>query len=219
MPIKLAIGLLNYRNNVSGTFLDCMLQLTSRLTRRFGPGEVRFFRTTQLSEDAARNVVWQQAQDCQAENLLFIDDDMTFTFETFETLWNTPGDIVSALYFIRRDLPSTPCMYTRLKSGAYYSIISYQQNTVMEVDAVGFGFVLIRKPVLDALDRPFMKQELQGEDKIFCQNAKAAGFKVLVNTASKAGHLMTQFFVIDETTAGGTGPLAGIYGAGTRAPE
>ena len=42
---------------------------------------------------------------------------------------------------------------------------------------------------------------------------------MLVNTASKAGHLMTKYFVIDETTAGGTGPFAGVYGAGTRAPE
>jgi hypothetical protein len=72
-------------------------------------------------------------------------------------------------------------------------------------------------PVL-ALDRPVHEAEPR-RGQIFCQNAKAAGFKVLVNTASKAGHLMTKYFVIDETTAGGTGPFAGVYGAGTRAPE
>jgi hypothetical protein len=204
MSVKLAIAIPNYRESVSGRFLDCMVRLTAHLACRFGPGEIEYIRVGFLYIDVARNMAWQRAKGCQAESMLCIDDDMTFTPETFELLWSTPGDIVSALYFIRRLPPTQPCMYKRVASGLHEPISSYPQNATLEVDAVGLGFALIRKPVLDAFVDPFDKYPKKGEDIVLCEKARAAGFTVTVNTTARAGHLMNIPVEIDESNAGGT---------------
>jgi hypothetical protein len=201
MAVKLFLAIPNYRESVSGRFLDCMTRLSVHLARRFGPGELQYMRVGLMYIDIARNMVWEQARKCGAENLLCIDDDMTFTPEIFDTLWDTPGDVISALYFIRRQPPTAPCMYLKSDAGPYLPIPTYPQDTVMEVDAVGLGFALIRKPVLDALKDPFTKETRRGEDIIFCEKARAAGFSVQVNTAAKAGHLITLPIEINESNA------------------
>ena len=203
MSVKLAIAIPNYRESVSGRFLDCMVRLTAHLASRFGPGELEYIRVGFLYIDVARNMAWQRAKQCQAESLLCIDDDMTFTPETFDVLWSTPGDIVSALYFIRRLPPTKPCMYKKAVSGFHEPITSYPQDALLEVDAVGLGFALIRKPVLDAFVNPFDKYPNKGEDIVLCEKARAAGFTVTVNTTARAGHLMNIPVEIDETNAGG----------------
>jgi hypothetical protein len=204
MSVKLAIAIPNYRESVSGRFLDCMVGLTAHLACRFGPGEIEYIRVGFLYIDVARNMIWQRAKRCHAESLLCIDDDMTFTPETFDVLWSTPGDIVSALYFIRRLPPTQPCMYRKAASGLHEPISAYPQNATLEVDAVGLGFALIRKPVLDALVDPFDKYPKKGEDIVLCEKARAAGFTVTVNTAARAGHLMNIPVEIDASNAGAT---------------
>jgi hypothetical protein len=211
MPLALMLAIPNYGDRVSGQFLDCLTRLTAHLARRFPAGALHYMRIGLQYIDIARNLAWEHARQSQAEHLLFIDDDMTFTPETFETLWETPGDVVSALYFIRRTPPTAPCMYFRTGDRTYAPIIGYRQNAVVEVDAVGLGFVLIRRRVIDGLDRPFSRDGGKGEDIFFCERAKAAGFSVTVNTAAKAGHLLTQPLIIDESNAGGAN--AGFYGA------
>jgi hypothetical protein len=203
MSVKLAVAIPNYRESVSGRFLDCMVGLIAHLACRFGPGEIEYIRVGFLYIDVARNMVWQRAKRCQAESLLCIDDDMTFTPKTFDVLWSTPGDIVSALYFIRRLPPTQPCMYKKAVSGLHEPITSYPHDALLDVDAVGLGFALIRKPVLDALVDPFDKYPKKGEDIVLCEKARAAGFTVTVNTTARAGHLMNIPVEIDESNAGG----------------
>src|ERR1700688_1302581 len=122
MPVKLAVAIPNYRESVPGRFLDCMVQLSAHLACRFGPGEIEYIRVGFMYIDVARNLVWQRTKQCQAESLLFIDDDMTFTPQTFDVLCSTPGDIVSALYFIRHLPPTEPCMYKKAVSGFHVPI-------------------------------------------------------------------------------------------------
>jgi hypothetical protein len=211
MAVKLVVAIPNYREAVQGRFLDCMVRLSVHLARRLGPGEIEYARVGFLYIDVARNLAWQRAKLCQAEHLLFIDDDMTFTPETFDVLWNTPGDIVSALYFIRRLPPTEPCMYRKESNGLHRPIASYPPDATIDVDAVGLGFALIRKPVLDAFVDPFDKYPKKGEDIVLCEKARAAGFTVRVNTTAKAGHLMNIPVEIDESNASGS--LAGLYGS------
>ena len=93
-------------------------------------------------------------------------------------------------------------MYQRMPNGHHSAVMAYPKDAVIDVDAVGFGFVLIRKPVIDALERPFTTKTAKGEDIAFCENAKAAGFSVKVNTAAKVGHILTVPLIIEESNAG-----------------
>ena len=217
MAVQLLIAIPNYKDSVAGKFLDCFLRLSVHLARKFAPGELQYMRIGLTYIDIARNKIWLHARQCGAQNLLCLDDDMTFTPETFETLWNTPGDIVSALYFVRGEPPTSPAMYRQGADGSYQPILTYRQNDVLPVDAVGMGFALIRKPVLDAMAAPFTRDSSKGEDIVFCERARAAGFSVAVNTGAKAGHLFTYPFEINETNAGGT--VADLYRAMTRPAE
>src|SRR4051812_17249779 len=112
MSVKLFVAIPNYRDSVPGLFLDCMVSLTAHLARRFGPGELEYMRIGMTLIDEARNRVWRAAKKASAENLLFIDDDMTFTPEMFDTVWNTPGDIKAPLFFMRSH-PPRPAIYHR----------------------------------------------------------------------------------------------------------
>jgi len=203
MAVKLLLAIPNYRDHVAGKFLDSFVRLMAHLTRKFGPGEMQYMRIGLMYIDIARMQVWNHARDIGAENLLFIDDDMTFTPELFETVWNTPADVVSALAFVRREPPTFPAMYRRAEDGSYKPILSYPQNTILPVDGVGMAFTLIRRPVIEALRAPYVRDSSKGEDIIFCERAKAAGFSVVVNTAAKCGHLYTYPFEINEANAGG----------------
>ena len=209
MAVKVAIAIPNYRESVPGRFLDCMVVLTAHLSRKFGPSAIEYIRVGFMYIDIARNVAWRRAKQCHAETILCIDDDMTFTPDTFDILWETPGDIVSALYFIRQLPPTKPCMYRQDITGLHVPITSYPKDETIDVDAIGMGFALIRKPVLDALVDPFDKFPKKGEDIVFCEKARALGFKVTVNTAAKAGHLMNIPVEINEGNAGG--PLPGVF--------
>jgi len=204
MAVKLLIAIPNYRDSVPGKFLDSFVRLAVHLARRFAPGELQYMRIGLVYIDIVRSKIWTHARECGAENLLCLDDDVTFTPETFDTVWNTPADVVSALCFARREPPTTPLMYRRAADGSYGAILSYRQNEVVPVDAVGMGFTLIRKPVIDALPAPFVRDSAKGEDIVFCERAKAAGFSVVVNTAAKCGHLYTYPFEINEANAGGS---------------
>ena len=202
MPTKLLIAVPNYTERVSGLFLDAMIGLTAHLARRFAPGEIQYSRSGMIYIEMTRNAAWDRARAQQAEALLCIDDDMTFTPATFDALWSTPGDVVSALYFKRKKPPTAPCMYYRMKNGKHAAVMTYPPGAVIEVDAVGFGFVLIRKPVLDVLESPFTRTMDAGEDIAFCVTAKAAGFAIRVNTGARAGHILNEPLVLDESNAG-----------------
>src|SRR4029453_1449062 len=199
MPSKLLIAIPNYGNSAPGLFLDSMVRLMTHLARKFGPGEIDYIRIGLMYIDIARDMVWEEARKRGTENLLCIDDDMTFTPDTFEAVWNTPGDVVSGLYFQRRQPPTAPCMYERMPNGHHSAVMAYPKDEVIEVDAVGFGFFLTRKPATHALAHPLNPQAPKGGDIAFCENAKAAGFSVKVNTAAKVGHILTVPLIIEES--------------------
>jgi hypothetical protein len=153
--------------------------------------------------------------------LVFIDDDMVFAPDAVTQLVETQRkfdlDIVGGLCF-QRGAPHQPTLYVREpESGNYQFREDWPEDTALEVDATGMAFVLIHARVFDAILRhnggegmpsyeerahmpppPFFKWGGEfGEDFLFCQEAKAAGCRVFVDTSVKVGHVGEQIITAD----------------------
>lgn len=129
-------------------------------------------------------------------HFLFSDSDHTFPAEMacrLATHFQNPGvDMCSAVYYARNGDP-LPVVYIRDPSRddskyMHYPIVGIPE-CLCEVDAVGFGAILIRREVFEALPVPRFRFDGCGEDIFFCVNAKAKGFRVFVDGSLKIGHI------------------------------
>lgn len=147
------------------------------------------------------------------DTLFFVDDDMTFPMSALHDLRenkaNWEYDIVMG-FCTRRGWPPQPIIY-RLKEtpkmpealrGDQFSMqTDFKDDEVIEVDAVGLGFTIIRRHVLEKmidLERgldytSFFKYEAgESEDIYFSRNARNLGFRLAVDTSVKIGHISHQ---------------------------
>jgi hypothetical protein len=157
-------------------------------------------------------------QRMEGDWILFIDDDMVWQPGAVRTLVETQRkfdlDIVGGLCF-QRGAPHQPTLYYRDGEGGNYNFREdWPQDAALEVDATGMAFTLIHRRVFDAIlgepmptleERarmaapPFFKWTGQyGEDFLFCQEAKAAGCKIFVDTSVKIGHI-AEIVVTEDT--------------------
>lgn len=146
--------------------------------------------------------------------ILFIDADMSFRPDAVGRLVKVREehdlDIVGGLCF-QRKAPHQPTLYMReTPNHGGYSFLEKWETDLVEVDATGFAFILIHRRVFErmvtldgqpgftwpapevALRMPppnfFRWSDGFGEDLRFCQDAKAAGFKVFVDTRIQIDH-------------------------------
>jgi len=160
--------------------------------------------------------------DC--DYLLMVDDDMICPMDLFEKLYRHNKDIVAPLCFQRRK-PYYPVIYRTnagwddVRKENYFSnemVKNYPKNTLLECDAVGFGAVLIKRWVLDKMQKPrFMSTSPTGEDILFCYRAKEeAGAKVFVDTSTQLGHLGAPKVVMEEDfeKLNNMDEIRGVYG-------
>jgi hypothetical protein len=151
----------------------------------------------------------EAVQRMEGDWLLFIDDDMVWQPDAVRRLVEVRNeldlDMVGALCF-RRSAPYQPTLYMREQptSGSYNYLETWDSD-VVEVDATGMAFVLIHKRVFEKIagskmpsaaarrqmgPSQFFKWEgVLGEDLRFCQDAKAAGCRIYVDTRIKIGHM------------------------------
>jgi|WetSurMetagenome_2_1015567.scaffolds.fasta_scaffold136591_3 hypothetical protein len=160
----------------------------------------------------------ESVQRMEGEWLLFIDDDMVFQPDAIGKLIlsfeENDLDMLGGLCF-RRQPPHQPTLYMREgpTSGAYNFLEKWAEDEIVEVDATGMAFVVIRKRVFEriagtpmpdsaARDKAgppnFFRWEGKfGEDLSFCQMAKASGSKIFVHTGIEIGHV-GEFIVSKE---------------------
>lgn len=155
----------------------------------------------------AREQLADSAVRLGADYLFMIDDDQLAPPEMFYDLVKHDVDIVAALTHTRNP-PHNPVIYEAIEGydqvvhQSYYinnTVKSYPRNCLVECDAVGFGAVLIKREVLDGVAHPrFMSSSPTGEDILFCNKAKKAGFRVFMDTAVKMGHLGPRTVITEE---------------------
>ena len=110
-------------------------------------------------------------------------------------------EIVSGLYFKRKP-PFSPVIYKECRldqvgpslipiANAY---TDYPKNEIFEVDAFGFGCVMMTMDAVRTVIRrfgimPFMPVGGFGEDLSFCLRAKESGLKLYCDSRIRLGHV------------------------------
>ena len=147
-----------------------------------------------------RNNIVEKALEGGTTHLLMCDVDQVYHPKTIPTLLSRNLPIVGALVH-RRYIPFDSLMMklTELDDGRniYESIDDWEDGELVEVDATGCGCIMYQMDVFRKMKSPWFKHRQNpdgtpiGEDFGFCQDLKAAGYRIFVDTSVPAGHLAT----------------------------
>ena len=172
------------------------------------PGNWKHVDCPRINVAEARNLLADYALKQNCTHILFIDDDMTFPQDACIRLLDHDKDIISGLAFKRRE-DYSPCIYNVI-DGTLTTITDKIKKGLIEVDACGAAFLLVKMEVFEALTLPYFVwgdkslgiHEADGgvgEDISFCLRAKKAGFKVFVDTDLIIKHIGDNNIVDDAT--------------------
>jgi len=129
-----------------------------------------------------------------------LDVDQVYHPKTITQLLSHNLPIVGALVH-RRYMPFDSLILRKVPIDAntdgYESVDEWEPDSLVECDATGGGCMMFNMDVFRKLPYPWFQSikqpsgQIIGEDIYFCQKAKAAGYKIFVDTSVPAGHLAT----------------------------
>lgn len=144
--------------------------------------------------DTLRNDIVQNAISLGATKLIMMDVDMIYHPKTITRLLSHNLPIVGALCF--RRYPPFDSIVLRGDSKGYVPVDEWEENELLECDATGAGCILYDMEVFRKMPAPWFKFRHDpetgagiGEDVGFCQDLKAAGYRIFVDTSVPADHL------------------------------
>lgn len=188
MATKVLICLPSAREPKAGTLFD--LAKLVNTTRDMLPDVKISFATgsSSLIHDLRRDLV-NDGLEAGADWLLFLDDDMRFPPDALVRLLKHRRDIVGCNY-VTRSIPPRPTAKLIDDSHMRFTMVpTLETDTgLAEVDALGFGCVLINIRVFKVMPQPWFSMpwvpQLQyhvGEDVFFCVAAGKHDFKVFID--------------------------------------
>ena len=151
-----------------------------------------------------RNMLAEKAITGGFDYVLWLDSDMVFDPMTLTKLMadmDDEKDIVCGLAFARRP-PFSPVIWERAREGGeindkeyvrQYGIdVEYPKDRMFEVEACGFGCVLMKTYVLlgvaNKFHTAFTPLPQFGEDLSFCIRARECGFNIWCDPKVRVGH-------------------------------
>lgn len=168
----------------------------------------------------ARQMLAQQALANDSDYLLFIDSDMRFPPDALIQLLVHQKAMVGVNYVARKYPPRFIAVKTvadvENAENKGKTLVTLPESTGLEqVDAVGFGLVLIRRDVFKALPTPrdngpwWWYQWMPvhgaqiGEDVYFCRLVAAAGFSIMVDhdLSKKIKHIGQEEYTLEHAWA------------------
>lgn len=213
--MKIAVGFC-YRTMSPSEFIVRMIRLWSEMPEVQAGGLIYVPYRHWLYE--ARNQMVRDFLDTDADALLMIDTDMIFTPDDLRKLAALDVPIAACAYMF--DLETIDAAINIPGQGPT-SIISNPLSTeVGEVDFAGTGFMLIKREVFEAIgDKWFNHLTIEApkvegkdhdgwwlwEDWSFCERARDAGFKIILDPTVRPGHLkvVTLTAGLDHMSPGG----------------
>lgn len=147
--------------------------------------------------DHARNTGCLKTLELDFEWLFFLDDDVIPPPDAIYKLMSHKQPIVSGVYY-RRNPPICPVMLRDTPNGKEW-VTEFYSPSLIEVDYVGAGCLLIHRDVLNNLPQPWFEWrcdrvdlpqgERMSEDFAFCVNARQKGYKINVDTSVQCRHI------------------------------
>lgn len=203
-PLKIALCL-PWQNQVDANFTLCLADLVGMIVGQYcnaGIADLNCFTYNSSYIAWSRTEITKGALEWGATHLLWLDSDMTFPGWAFHQLFAHDKPIVGANY-ARRRKPHAPVTFkTIVENGTeneHKLCYTTEDSTGLEeVDALGFGCVLIQAQVFDQIKvAPFrvlddeMSKKRVGEDVFFCQLAKQNGIPIYVDhdLSKHVGHV------------------------------
>ncbi|HDY72862.1 MAG TPA: hypothetical protein ENH90_01765 [bacterium] len=194
-PKSVTIAIPTYKNMPSMFFMNFLALYTE--TKKHFKTNLIFCDGTYIEQ--SRNTLVDLFLKRPADYLFFIDSDMLVPPNTISLLCKQNKDMVSGLYFGRSQQGETHPMVS-IKNEGVYSRLSSLSGELEEVDAVGFGCVLIKREVIEKIskqigEQPFFQNffktrtDIIGEDYYFCELAIKAEFSIFVDTSLQCGHI------------------------------
>jgi len=136
------------------------------------------------------------------DKIFWIDSDIEWTVEAFQTLLESELDIVGGLYQTSPQGRVAVAMFDAEQRPTVVNevdFIMYEPEEPIEVYGVGFGFLAVKQGVFENCDRPwFLMERIKwpdidfevnvGEDYSFCVNARRNGYTVYVLPNVKVRH-------------------------------
>jgi glycosyltransferase involved in cell wall biosynthesis len=146
----------------------------------------------------ARNRIVKHALDTNSDYVFFIDADMVFEPDLLMKLWRYDLPMINALAF-RRTSPHYPCIFKWNEKENCYETVTYSKG-LLEVDATGMAAHLIKTEVFKAMKQPwyYYRDNLFSSDLTFCENAKKLGYKIIIDTDTKIGHLGDENVITED---------------------
>lgn len=137
------------------------------------------------------------------DSFLFIDDDIVFRRDDFDTICQAPADVVGGVY-VKREHGGTPVFYGLLDTE------HPEDKDMVQVRQVGTGFLRITRRALERLEGMNIPRSdtfthyfnngvrsssyYYSEDYAFCDNCWTAGVPVWMHRRVRLGHYGPDIF-------------------------
>lgn len=163
--------------------------------------------------DKNRNVMLKRILDNRPDMdyILWLDEDMLYPHDIICKYLQTDFDVIGCLYF-KRSEPFYPVGYLKGSNPLkpYRNLIPHtlEKDTVVEVDGLGFGGMMVNMRVYKAMGEdkwmhygnhfylPYDNEDGLTHDLQFCKDAQSYGFKILMHTGVRPGHIAS--YVVTE---------------------
>jgi hypothetical protein len=130
------------------------------------------------------------------KKVIFIDSDIVWSTDDIEKLIFTSQEFLSGVYKVQfKDYVSV------LKGPRQLMTVQEltEQEGLFEAYSTGFGFVSCSYNLLNTMKYPWFSVEtyedineyMTGEDSFFCLKARSLGYKIMVDSKLRVGHLKT----------------------------
>lgn len=141
----------------------------------------------------ARNEI---VKNTQMPYIFFVDPDTVLPINTIKKMLEHDLPIVSGIVY-KRTAPHVPSIYNKNKD-KWIPKLDYPSMGLIEVDAVGAACLLVKREVFEKIGEPYFEyiESIKSEDFDFCEKAKKAGYKIMVDCSIKCGHVTDE--IIDE---------------------